>query len=67
MMVELGVAITWIAISAISVRGLSALARAAATSHADAEPASPAGDWAMSHAGLRYSIDVSSRLLRESP
>jgi hypothetical protein len=43
-MADLGVALTWIAISAASVKGLSAFARAAITESVEAESTPIAGD-----------------------
>ena len=51
-MVEVGVALTWIAISAASAKGLSVLARAASTGVGDAESMALASDGAQLHDGL---------------
>jgi hypothetical protein len=64
-MVDLGVAITWIAISAASVKGLSAFARAAAMNDTEAEASTPVGDRASTHDGVLRALDVSPRLLRD--
>jgi hypothetical protein len=50
-MIDLGIAITWLAISAASMKGLSAFARAAATNGSEAELALIADD-ASRHYGL---------------
>jgi hypothetical protein len=50
-MVDIGVALTWIAISAASAKGLSAFARATATTDADTESAYAAGNDALAHDG----------------
>jgi hypothetical protein len=65
-MVDLGVALTWIAISAASAKGLSALARAAATSDADAELAALTGEGMLAH-DAQYQLDIPPRLLRARP
>jgi hypothetical protein len=65
-MVDLGVVITWIAISAASVKGLSAFARAAAMNGAEAETATLLGDRALVQDGSLHALEISSRLLRES-
>jgi hypothetical protein len=64
-MVDLGVAIAWIAISAASAKGLSAFVRAAAMSDVEAEPVALTGDGVARHDGLSRAIDISPRLLRE--
>ncbi len=64
-MVDLGVAITWIAISAASAKGLSAFARAAVMNDVETEPAALTGDGVSTHDGLLRAIDISPRLLRE--
>ncbi len=51
-MIDLGVALTWAAISAASVKGLSVLARAAATSN-EAELGSLPSDASSTFTGLR--------------
>lgn len=48
-MVDLGVTLTWIVMSVASAKGLSALARLAATNDADAELAALAGEGALAH------------------
>ena len=53
-MVEVGIALTWIAMSAASVKGLSALARAASTSDSDAELMALAGESVQVNDGLLY-------------
>jgi hypothetical protein len=63
-MVDVGVALTWIAISAVSAKGLSAFARAAATNDTEAEPASLTDDGALAHDGL-HPVDARPRLLRD--
>jgi hypothetical protein len=60
-MVDLGVALTWIALSAASVKGLSVLARAVARGDADAEAAALAGE-GMSAPDELYWIGSSPRL-----
>jgi hypothetical protein len=65
-MVDVGVALTWIAISAVSAKGLSVFARAAATNDTEAELASLTGESAWTHDGP-YPIDVPPRLLRDRP
>jgi hypothetical protein len=62
-MVDISVAITWIAISAASVKGLSAFARATAASNAEVD----LGDALASFEGAPYPLDVPPRLLRDSP
>jgi hypothetical protein len=51
-MADLGVALTWLAISAASVKGLSAFARAAITDNAEAESALLAGEGSLGHEAL---------------
>lgn len=64
-MVDVGVALTWIAISAVSAKGLSAFARAAAaTNDTEAELASLTDDGALAHDGL-HPVDARPRLLRD--
>jgi hypothetical protein len=65
-MVDVGVALTWIAMSAASAKGLSVFARAAATSDTEAELASFTGDSALAHDGL-CPIDAPPDLLRDRP
>jgi hypothetical protein len=65
-MVDLGVAITWIAISAASAKGLSVFARAATTNDTETEPAAFGGDRVLADDGPLHAIGVSPRLLRES-
>ncbi len=54
-MVDLGVALTWIVISAASAKGLAAFARAAATNGVEA--ASSAGEGTLADDGL-YAFDA---------
>jgi hypothetical protein len=63
-MVDLGVALTWIAISAASAKGLSVLVRAAATSAADAELAALTGEGMPAH-DAQYHLDIPLHLLRD--
>ncbi|MGA9876065.1 MAG: hypothetical protein WBQ21_09670 [Solirubrobacteraceae bacterium] len=65
-MVDLGVAIAWIAISAASAKGLSAFARAARTNDTETELAAFAGDCVLVDDGPLHAIGVSPRLLHES-
>ncbi len=65
-MVDLGVALTWIAISAASAKGLSVLARAAVTGDANAETAALAGEVTFTHEEV-HRIGDAARLLRERP
>jgi hypothetical protein len=51
-MVDLDVAITWIAISAASAKGLAALARAAARGETDAEVAALSGEGTLTYDDL---------------
>lgn len=60
-MVDLGVALTWIAISAASVKGLSAFARAATALSVEAEPI---GDDPPAHGGL-FPAAAAGRLLND--
>ncbi|HEY5192671.1 MAG TPA: hypothetical protein VIJ39_02220 [Solirubrobacteraceae bacterium] len=52
-MIDLGVALTWAAISAASVKGLTVLARAAVTGDRENESASLASDASIVLPGLR--------------
>jgi hypothetical protein len=52
-MIDLGVALTWAAISAASVKGLALLARAAATGEQEGEQTALAVDAAITLPGLR--------------
>jgi hypothetical protein len=52
-MTDLGVALTWAAISAASVKGLSVLARAALTSNAEIELSPPGSDPSLVLGSLR--------------
>ncbi|MFZ1155491.1 MAG: hypothetical protein WAN93_11360 [Solirubrobacteraceae bacterium] len=63
-MIDLGVALTWIAISAASAKGLSVFAHAAATSGAEAELASLRGESAPAH-DSPFPINARSRLLHD--
>jgi hypothetical protein len=65
-MVDVGVALTWIAISAVSAKGLSVFTRATATNDTEAELASLTGESGWAHDGL-YPIDVPPRLLSDRP
>jgi hypothetical protein len=60
--VDLSVALTWIAISAASVKGLSAFAHAATAESTDTEWMSLVGDDALAHEDP-YSIAMPARLL----
>jgi hypothetical protein len=53
-MVEVGIALTWIAMSAASVKGLSVFSRAANDSDSDAELMALAGESVQVHDGLFY-------------
>lgn len=64
-MADIGVALTWIAISAASVKGLSAFARATATSNTEEEIASLGIEDFPAHRDLRPVNP--SYLLHESP
>jgi hypothetical protein len=55
---DIGVALTWIAISAASTKGLSVLARAAAMSESDAEAAALVGEGPLAHEELRVIADT---------
>lgn len=63
-MVDIGVALTWIAFSAVSVKGLSAFARAAATTGGEAELALPGEDDACGRE-VAWPLDAPFRLLHE--
>jgi hypothetical protein len=63
-MVDLGVALTWIAISAASARGLSAFARATARGGDEQEPVPAGVDGAVAHA-RPYPMDFPPHLLRK--
>lgn len=63
-MADISVALTWIAISAASVKGLAALARAVATSDSEAEPASPTLDRGPAHESP-YSLERLPRSARD--
>jgi hypothetical protein len=53
-MVEVGVTLMWIAMSAASAKGLAALARAAATSDTEADLMALAGEGVQLNDGLFY-------------
>jgi hypothetical protein len=65
-MVDLGLALTWIAISAASAKGLSAFARATATSDTEEELAPLIAGGPSMHAGW-HPIITHSHLLRDRP
>ncbi len=65
-MVDLGVALTWIAISAASAKGLSVLARAAAMGETDAEMVALVGEGTLAHDDL-HAIGGSPCLPRGRP
>jgi hypothetical protein len=65
-MVDVGVALAWIAISAASARGLSAFARATARGGSEEEPAPAGANGAFARTGT-YPIDLPLHLLREGP
>lgn len=50
-MIDLGVALTWIAITAASAKGLAVFARAAAATDLDAEPTALAAEGGSSYDG----------------
>jgi hypothetical protein len=60
-MTDLGVALTWIAISAASVKGLSIFARASLTSESDEESASLVLDGALARSRTRKQDGPSAR------
>lgn len=55
-MIELGVAFTWIAISAASAKGLTVLARVAAAPDTEAELALPVAEVGFRHDGYRSEL-----------
>jgi hypothetical protein len=66
-MIDLGVALTWIAMSAASAKGLSVFARVAATSGAEAELVSLAADPTPAAHESLFPINARSRLLHDCP
>jgi hypothetical protein len=52
-MIDIGLALTWAAISAASAKGLSVLARTAADGDAEPEPATPTIEASAALSGLR--------------
>ena len=52
-MIDIGLALTWAAISAASAKGLSVLARTAADGDTESEPAMPTIEAAAALSGLR--------------
>ena len=62
-MIDIGVAVTWIAISALSAKGLAALARAASAPESETEPLSL--DAALTHDW--YPIETLLHPLGERP
>ena len=59
-MIDVGVALTWIAISAAGAKWLSALARMTASGRANAELASIGGEEPLAHEDI-YALEPASR------